>query len=747
MKSVGLVSILMLLGIVAASAQTNPVPFIDQPLVPTAAAPGTPGFTLMISGSNFVSGSVVDWNGVPLPTTFGSRTQVVATVAASDVASAGTAFITVVNPVPGGGVSNVAFFQIATPESTVVLSQTNNIVSDVWSVITADFNGDGKLDLAATGTDSQNNPIVFILLGNGDGTFQAPVSYPISFPDVIVAPIITGDFNGDGKLDVIAGLTVLLGNGDGTFQEGITLPASIGSALVAGDFNGDGKLDFAGLNNYPSQLLVMLGNGDGTFQAQTPIQIPFAGVYIFGGLLAADFNGDGILDLAFSGNGLEHGSGEIPILLGNGDGTFQTALLAGDGAGGVLGLAAADFNRDGKQDLASSFYFEPTLTDGLAVAVGSGDGNFIFNNYADALVSGAPVFSGDFNADGKLDLAMDGAIVLGNGDGTFQTPGIAVPNILEAVGDFNGDGRLDLIVSDHSANISLLLQTVTGVAAISPAALAFSTPQLAGTLSSAKVVTFSNTGNSALAITSISTAGTNAGDFSETNTCGSTLAVNASCNISVTFTPTVGGTRSAVVQITDNALGSPQTVSLTGTGQDFSLAASGQTTATVTPGQSASYTISIAPGGGFNQTVTLNCSGAPTQSTCSVSPSSIALGGISATTATVTVATAASASLTPPTGGPSFDHPLGLWVLFSGTLGLALLLGIMPHRRKWRPQLLCGVTLLWLLLIGVTMTACGGGGSSSGGTPAGTYNLTVIGSYTAGSATLTHSTKLTLIVQ
>jgi hypothetical protein len=755
MKSIGLVSVFLLLGIVAASAQTNPVPFIDQPLVPTAASPGITGFTLTINGANFVSGSVVNWNGAPLPTTFVSKAQVTAGVAASDVALAGTGFVTVVNPTPGGGVSNVAFFQVATPESTVVFSQTNNIASAVFTTITADFNGDGKLDLAAAGFDSQSNPTLYILLGNGDGTFQSPVAYPISIiPDTTNPPIIIGDFKGDGKLDVIAGLTVLLGNGDGTFQTGITLPASVGEALVAGDFNGDGRLDFVGLNNFPSQLLVMLGNGDGTFQAQTPIQIPFAGVYLFGALLAADFNGDGVLDLAFSGNGMEHGSGEIPILLGNGDGTFEAALLAGDGAGDLSGLAAADFSGDGKQDLASAFSFETTLgapvTPGLAVALGNGNGTFTFNNYADPLAPGAPVFSGDFNADGKLDLAMSGAIVLGNGDGTFQTPGIAIPNLLETVGDFNGDGRLDLVVSDHSANISLLLQTVTGVAQISPAALSFSTLQLSGSSSSPQVATLSNTGNSALAIATVSIAGTNSSDFGQTNNCGSTLAVNASCNISVTFTPTAGGTRSAIVQIADTAPGSPQTVTLTGTGQDFTLAASGQTTATVAPGQSASYTISIAPGGGFKQTVTLSCSGAPTQSTCSVSPSSIALGGISATTATVTVTTAASAALTLPTGGPATDHAFGFWVVFSGTLGLALLMGMTRYRRKWDQQLRYGLSLLCLLSAGVGMSACGGGNNSSStgnGTPAGTYGLTVTGSFTSGSTTLTQTTKLTLVVQ
>jgi len=331
MKSVGLVWIVALLATMAVHAQTNPVPFIDQPLVPTAVAPGAAGFTLAVNGANFVAGSVVNWNGASLPTTFISRAQLTATVAAADVASARTAFVTVVNPTPGGGVSNVAFFQVATPESTVVLSQTNNIASDVFSVITADFNGDGKLDLAAAGFDSQNNPTLYILLGNGDGTFQ----------------------------------------------EGTTLPASIGSLLAAGDFNGDGKLDVAGFDdNTTSELTVMLGNGDGTFQAQTPIQLLSPAVYYFDATVSADFNGDGVLDLVLSGDTVEHGQGQLLTLLGNGDGTFQAALLGGDGAqGSFFGEVAADFNGDGQQDLASSFAFgqstEPQ-TPGFAVGLGNG---------------------------------------------------------------------------------------------------------------------------------------------------------------------------------------------------------------------------------------------------------------------------------------------------------------------------------------------------------------------------------------
>jgi hypothetical protein len=185
-------------------------------------------------------------------------------------------------------------------------------------------------------------------------------------------------------------------------------------------------------------------------------------------------------------------------------------------------------------------------------------------------------------------------------------------------------------------------------------------------------------------------------------------------------------------------------------GQDFSLAASGQTSATVAPGQAASYKVSVAPGGGFSHSVTLSCSGGPVKSSCSVSPGSIALSGTSAVTATVTVTNpGSSAGLTQPVGGAPPNNLVGLWAAFTGTLGLALLTGMTRYRRAWQSRLCYGLTLICLLSVGIIMTACGGGSSSStgGGTQAGTYTVTVTGNYTSGSTTLTHDTKLTLVVQ
>ena len=135
-------------------AQTNPVPFVNQPLVPTAINPGGSSFTLTVNGTGFVSGSVVQWNGTPLATIFVTASQLTAVVPASDIATAGTVLVTVVNPSPGGGVSNAQYLTISSPVSTPTFSSFYDFALQPaqntfnLSAIAADFNGDAKLDLA-----------------------------------------------------------------------------------------------------------------------------------------------------------------------------------------------------------------------------------------------------------------------------------------------------------------------------------------------------------------------------------------------------------------------------------------------------------------------------------------------------------------------------------------------------------------------------------------------------------------------
>jgi hypothetical protein len=222
--------------------------------------------------------------------------------------------------------------------------------------------------------------------------------------------------------------------------------------------------------------------------------------------------------------------------------------------------------------------------------------------------------------------------------------------------------------------------------------------------------------------------------------------------IGVFFDPTAVGTRTGTLSVTDNAAGSPQMVALAGIGQDFAVAPSGAATAMVAPGQTANYMIAVTPDGGFDQTVTLSCSGAPAQSACSLSSNSVALNGSTPASVTVTVTTAGStASLAHPAGFPPAGGTLAVWLAFCGLPGLALLRSD-GRSRKRHGGLLYGLACLCLISLGIMFSSCGGGSGTSTGnnasaTPPGSYDLTVTGTFTSASSTLTHATKLTLVVQ
>ncbi|MGB8675842.1 MAG: VCBS repeat-containing protein, partial [Candidatus Acidiferrales bacterium] len=223
----------------------------------------------------------------------------------------------------------------------------------ISAIASADFNHDGNLDLAFASQVSGQSPVV---LGYGDGAFTpAGDLFTTGFPTALAL----GDFNNDGKLDAVvaaggtqthpeSGLAVSLGNGDGTFTSAPNSPISLGtslSAAVAADFNGDGKLDLAVTDSATNTVTILLGNGDGTFGPPAAIPVGKAPVSI----LAGDFNNDGKLDLAV----VNDGDGTVTLLLGNGDGTFTQAAGSPYAVGtGPSQIVAADFNGDGKLDLA-----------------------------------------------------------------------------------------------------------------------------------------------------------------------------------------------------------------------------------------------------------------------------------------------------------------------------------------------------------------------------------------------------------
>lgn len=450
------------------AAAENPVPFLNQTLAPTAVSPGNAGFTLSVSGTGFVSGATIDFNAAPLTTTFVDSEHLSAAVPADDVATAGTASVSVMNPTPGGGRSNAVYLPIGAASATVsFVSATNSPlqVPGPIALTVADFNEDGKADLAIAGNFS-----IYVFSGNGDGTFNPtpgspdPVPSPPydDFGSPYIGSIAVGDFNHSGHVGMAAGLfqneaaAILFGKGDGTFTYSSTLANTIGQptmALMAADFNADGNLDLVAVNTVTGvSPVVLLGYGHGAFNAMAQAQnIQFSGL----SSAAGDFNGDGKLDLVIQGTN---------ILLGNGDGTFtQGVTLAGGGF-----VTAADFNGDGKLDLAVCGGLANTVT----IFLGDGTGNFTVASGSPITVGNQPeaIVAADFNNDGKMDLAIansnDGTVtlLLGNGDGTFTAASgspyaVGQDPISIAAADFNGDGKLDLAVANLiDGTVSILLQ-------------------------------------------------------------------------------------------------------------------------------------------------------------------------------------------------------------------------------------------------------------------------------------------------
>ena len=362
-------------------------------------------------------------------------------------------------------------------------------------IVTADFNNDGVADLAITDVKG-SDPRARIYLGNGSGGFTAGGTQTVGINPTSIA---AGDFNGDNKFDVAVAnysdrtISVLSGDGSGnllagsTFNAGAPYTVTIGGVptnttnprpriIISGDFNSDGKADLAWTNDYDNvsgtevagTIGIAINNGTAT---------PFSSVTATGtignnpyGLIATDLNGDGKLDL-IAANSPSTGNGSISALLGNGNGTFQSAVNTTVGTRPRY-FAAGDFNRDGKQDLALS---QTSSDNNLRILLGNGSGGFSSQSTLSMGVEAAPrgVISADFNADGYLDVAVSSvagdnvSIFLGSGDGNFNTRKVFAAGDAAywmASADFDRDGLPDLAITNDSAtssSITLLLNRTT----------------------------------------------------------------------------------------------------------------------------------------------------------------------------------------------------------------------------------------------------------------------------------------------
>ena len=692
-----------------------------------------------------------------------------------------------------------------------ILDQTTTLPSaNGYLLMTGDFNGDGKLDTLALQPGSNPRALpcaapdaqLVSYLGSGDGRFHA-VGTPLALGVSNAEVGITGDFNSDGKLDVIlpycSGLLFLPGNGDGTFGAPVNLnPSTIenSAGLVAGDLNNDKKLDFIWGN------AVFLGNGDGTFK-QIPLNPPSVSV-----IALADLNGDGILDAVASPG--------TSIYAGNGDGTFQTTpfytvpVSCNANACTEAGsFALGDVNGDGNPDLMFVESGSVPLSPSLVLYLGDGHGNFTQdpNYYFLGTILGG--------------ISMTTPVRLNN-----QAPPLASDNRLDLSLAVNLNGgsvpfTVSLLNQTNPTPVKPALITSTTALQASPATAARNssitlTASVFGTSPSGSV-SFAANGNSlgTEAVTNgtatLQTTFANAGSYAVTatysgdsNNTASTSAATAvtispavsattlqapsggNVNGQITLKATVSGdspTGSVSFSAGSTSLGTATLTSGVATLQtSFAAAGSYSVTATykgdqnnaastssvativiaapdftisatpasgtITPGQTATYTFTVSPVGGYAGTVSFSCGTLPAQAACSFSPASVTPSGGSPASTTMTITTATSSAMLNPErrSSPSLTpwFPAGGLAL-AGVIGLAF-----APKRIWRSnQELRG--LCWALLLAslsLLASGCGGGGNNSPsnpGTPAGSYTVSVTASSSAGGPQ--HAMSITLVVQ
>ncbi|MGA6960076.1 MAG: choice-of-anchor D domain-containing protein, partial [Candidatus Acidiferrales bacterium] len=712
----------------------------------------------------------------------------------------------------------------------------------------ADLNGDGYLDIVTVDYDSR----ILYFAGNGDGTFQDPVA--LATLDGGPLTVAIGDFDGDGILDIVAGnpqdntVVLLQGVGDGTFLAPQTFTGqSIVYAATTGDFNEDGWLDFLGGAAGDTSTLLLNDAGSG-FLASTPLSL---GSNVQS-IASADLNGDGHADIiAATASGMT-------VSLGAGDGTFAPAttynsfrfygesLTVGNYVtGGGLGFAVPDYDTGGLDVFLATVAISPSPLDFGSVAVNSTPAPMLLTvtnntpvtvNLTGVSLTGAnssdfavaattcgstlasaatctesitftPAAAGaraatftlsDSAAGGTQTAQLTGtgvvasAVSLAPPSITFpaQTPGttssarvVTLKNTGDATLNFtsivlggansadfaqnpacsqtlavNATCTISVTFTPAAASAYTASVTITDDALDSPQSIAISgsgssdpvslapssltfAAQVVASTSAVQNVVLTNVGSGALSISSITIAGTNNGDFAQTNNCGSSVSSEATCTIGVTFTPTASGSRAATLTIADGSAQSPHTVALTGSGQDFTFAISAPQT--VAPGTSAIFQLTVTPVDGLTQMISFTCANSILHSTCSVAPTSVTPDGTTPNTVTLTVTTTGPSSSALPPAPPAAmpTHGLRAPLLFAVFAFLAL--GI-SRRKRLITHRAAGLVFgaLVLAFAALAITACGCA-SSSKQTPAGAYTVTVTGS----SGGLSHSVTAHIMVQ
>ena len=462
-----------------ANSPTPPTPTLQSISVSPQNGTVAAGITQQFSATGHYSdGSSNTMSSV----TWSSGTATVATISSSGLATGLTAGTTIIQATSGNTSGSTTLTVTAASQALSYIAgpTLTSGIGHPKGVVVADFNGDGKPDIAVSNFDTNT---IAVFLNDGLGNFGAPVVTTVQLTNagLNVGSLAVGDFNEDGKADLVVSTIaggqvsiVLLGNGDGTFSQQPPIPNSFGffRARVV-DLNGDGHQDLVFAMN--GSLGVSLGKGDGTFGAMTSLPSgSFPGTYL--GLTVADFNGDGKLDIAASDFGSATGGfGTLVFYAGNGDGTFADATLVTLSISSFPGsLASGDFNSDGKQDVLIGF---PNTA---LISFGNGDGTFnLAQNSLEFIYSATSqthttnsvtVFATALIKDGKVDAVTSDfdtgtlQIALNSALGQFPpNPGILsfafAPGLADiAAGDLNGDGVLDVVViNNQTSEVDIVL--------------------------------------------------------------------------------------------------------------------------------------------------------------------------------------------------------------------------------------------------------------------------------------------------
>ena len=648
-------------------------------------------------------------------------------------------------------------------------------------IVTADFNGDGKPDLAIINNHGSpaSSANVGILINNGMGSFNPVVTYPLS---TVATELTAADVNADSKIDLVVPLyggvcrpgsciapgsavAILLGNGNGTFRKGSDLALVNGSstylnpyAAAVADVNGDGKVDLVvtiqDQKNFDQGIVVAFGNGDGTFQTPTLLssssQNPqFAPPPLPGYVQIVDLNKDGIPDLVYTNSHLS----TVGVMYGAGKGAFYSPVeFAADRW--AWGLAVVDINGDGAADVVASG--NSIEFSGVAALLNDGGSKITLISSANPSTRGGSVtFSATVASDVKgvtnvpsgTVTFFDGTNKLGSG--TLSPSGVATfassaladgPHAITA--QYSGDTNF---VPTTSTVLDQSVGKADGVVAVALVSSANpSTPGQSITLTATVTdtvtgepfvptgkVTFNN-GTTALGSVTLGSAGVAA--FPVSTLPAGTNSITAAYSGDANFAAKTSAPVNQVVTVPDYVL------------------ASNPSSQTVNSGTTATYKITLATTNGYNGTVSFPasaCSALPTGATCSFSPSTATVG--QSTTLTITTTAPTSAVLIPadvkPNGGAA-----GLMASLTGfgLIGIVLVGDLRKHKRHGAIVLLSVLALALILsLVGCGGGSVSGGGGGGGGTPAGTYSvkLDVIGTAgTNGGNTAAHPLTVTLVI-